>query len=120
VRGQLVRGYLEQEGPHRIAAALARHPAKPPYKDVNCRVPRARDRTDSGESKALPSKDADDFVSIEGVVHHVTSLGIFLDIHGRRVFVGQNCMEPLEQPPKPGETVTLRVPRWFARQEGLV
>jgi len=68
----------------------------------------------------LPSVDVDDFVPIEGVVHHVTDLGLFFDISGRRVFVGQNCMESLVRPPKPGETVTLHVYRWHAVQEGLV
>jgi hypothetical protein len=85
--------------------------AVPPGRGIGRTAERAR---------VLASNDADDFVPIEGVVHHVTDLGIFLDISGRRVFVGRNCMEPLVQPPKPGETITLRVPRWFARQEGLV
>jgi len=29
-------------------------------------------------------------------------------------------MECLVRPPKPGETATLRVYRWYARQEGLI
>ena len=61
-----------------------------------------------------------DLVTLVGVVHHVTSLGVFLDVGDRRVFVGQNCMKPLVQPTEAGEPATLRVYRWFARQEGLV
>ena len=79
-----------------------------------------RDRSESGESKApLPSEDVLDFVPIVGVVHHVTALGVFLDVGDRRVFVGQNCMKPLVQPAEAGEPATLRVYRWFAKQEGL-
>ena len=80
-----------------------------------------RDRSESGESKApLPSEDVLDFVPIVGVIHHVTSLGVFLDVGDRRVFVGRHCMEPLAPPLEAGETATLRVYRWYAVQEGLV
>jgi hypothetical protein len=79
-----------------------------------------RDRSESGESKApLPSEDVLDFVPIVGVVHHVTALGVFLDVGDRRVFVGRNCMEPARQPLAAGEPATLRVEHWFATQEGL-
>ena len=37
--------------------------------------------------------DLEDLVTIVGVVHHVTSLGVFLEVGDRRVFVGRNCME---------------------------
>ena len=60
-----------------------------------------------------------DLITLVGVVHHVTSFGIFLDVGDRRVFVGRNCMEPLVPPPEAGEPATLRVYRWFAKQEGL-
>ena len=61
-----------------------------------------------------------DLITLVGVVHHVTSLGVFLDVGDRRVFVGRNCMEPVAPPPEAGEPATLRVHRWFAVQEGLV
>jgi hypothetical protein len=68
----------------------------------------------------MADRNLEDLVTIVGVVHHVTGLGIFLDVGDRRVFVGRNCMEPLTSPSEPGEPVTLRVYRWYARQEGLV
>ena len=61
----------------------------------------------------------DDLVTVVGVVYQVTSLGVFLDVRDRRVFVGHNCMEPLAARPEAGEPATLRVYRWFAKQEGL-
>jgi hypothetical protein len=67
-------------------------------------------------------KDLEDLVSVEGVVHLATTLGVFLDIQGRRIFVPVNCMETPSQVRtfKPGETVTLQVVRRYAEQEGLV
>jgi len=68
----------------------------------------------------MDDRNLEDLVTIVGVVHHVTSLGVFLDVGDRRVFVGRNCMEPLASPPEPGEPATLRVYRWYASPEGLV
>ena len=113
------RGKKASSGSRSSRAIATIRAAKPPYKDVYCRPLAATDRRDRERSKLLPSVDLDDFVPIEGVVHHVTDLGIFLEIGGRRVFVGRNCMESLVRPPKPGETVTLRLYRWYARQEAL-
>ena len=65
----------------------------------------------------MADRDLEDLFTIVGVIHHVTSLGVFLDVGDRRVFVGQALMEPLAQPLTPGEPATLRVQRWFARQK---
>jgi len=114
------RGKKASSGSRSSRAIATIRAAKPPYKDVYCRPLAARDRGTTRDQSSLPSVDVDDFVPIEGVVHHVTDLGLFFDISGRRVFVGRNCMECLVRPPKPGETATLRVYRWYARQEGLI
>jgi hypothetical protein len=42
-------------------------------------------------------KDLEDLVSVEGVVHLATTLGVFLDTQGRRIFVPVNCMETPSQ-----------------------
>ena len=67
----------------------------------------------------MADRSPDDLVTVVGVVHQVTSLGVFLNVVDRRVFVGRNCMEPLAPLPEAGEPATLRVYRWFAKQEGL-
>jgi hypothetical protein len=64
--------------------------------------------------------DPEDLVTVVGVVHHVTSLGVFLDVGDRRVFFGNNCMKSVAQALTPGEPAALRVHRWYARQEGVV
>jgi hypothetical protein len=66
--------------------------------------------------------DLEDLVSVEGVVHLATTLGVFLDIQDRRIFVPVNCMETPSQVRtfKPGEIVTLQVVRRYAEQEGFV
>jgi hypothetical protein len=62
----------------------------------------------------------DDFVPITGVVHHSTTLGVFLDVENRRVFIPANCTSTPSRVFAPGEAVTLEVVRWFAKQEGLI
>ena len=113
------RGKKASSGSRSSRAIATIRAAKPPYKDVYCRPLAARDRGIARDQSSLPSVDVDDFVPIEGVVHHVTDLGLFFDISGRRVFVGRNCMEPARQPLAAGEPATLRVEHWFATQEGL-
>ena len=61
----------------------------------------------------------EDFVPVVGVVHHQTSLGIFLDIEQRRVFIPANCTTTPSQVYEVGEPVTVWVLRRFAEQEGL-
>jgi len=51
----------------------------------------------------MADRDLQDLVTIVGVVHHVTPLGVFLEVGDRRVFVGRNCMEPFAHAPEPGE-----------------
>jgi hypothetical protein len=72
--------------------------------------------------ETLPSEDFDfdGFVPIKGVIHLITSLGVFLDVEDRRVFVGIHCMQPIDERLEPGATVTLQVVRSFAEQERLV
>jgi hypothetical protein len=60
-----------------------------------------------------------DFVSVDGVVHLFTDLGIFFDVQGRRIFVPGHCMEPMFRRFRQGEIVTLRVLRSFAETESL-
>jgi hypothetical protein len=61
-----------------------------------------------------------DYVPITGIVHLHTTLGVFLEIQGRSVFVPDVHMEPARRRYAPGEISTLRVRRSFAKQEGLV
>jgi hypothetical protein len=60
-----------------------------------------------------------DFVSVDGIVHLFTDLGIFLDVQGRRVFVPGHCMEPAFRRFRQGDVVTLRVLRSYAEREHL-
>jgi len=62
----------------------------------------------------------DNFVPITGVVYQPTSLGVFLDVGDRRVFIPANCMSMPSRVFAPGETVTVEVLRWFGKQEGLI
>ena len=64
--------------------------------------------------------DQDDFVPITGMVHRSTTLGVFLDVVDLRVFIPANCMSTPSRVFVPGETVTVEVLRWFAKQEGLI
>jgi hypothetical protein len=64
--------------------------------------------------------DLGDLVSVEGVVHLATALGVFLDIVGRRVFLPAICITTLPQTFTRGEAVTIKVARWYAKQEKLV
>jgi hypothetical protein len=73
-----------------------------------------------GDTSEMTDRDPEDLVTVVGVVHHVTALGVFLDVGGGRVFFGNNCIKPLAQPLSPGEPATLRVARWYAKQEGLI
>ena len=66
------------------------------------------------------SRYNDDFVPIEGVVQRMTSLGVFLDVDRRRIFVPQTCYEMPDQPLQSDREVTLQVLRWYAKQEGLI
>ena len=59
-------------------------------------------------------------MTITGVIHLVTSLGVFLYVDGRRAFVESQSMQPFTERPEPGATATVRVLRRFAEQEGLV
>ena len=64
--------------------------------------------------------DQDNFVPITGVVQKATSLGVFLDVGDRRVFIPANCMSTPSRVFVPGETVTIEVLRRYAKQEGLI
>jgi hypothetical protein len=63
---------------------------------------------------------AGDFISLEGVVHLHTDLGVFLDLEDRRVFIAAQCMVPVYRPLRSDESVILQVTRTYAEQEGLV
>jgi hypothetical protein len=70
----------------------------------------------------LSENSREDLVSVEGVVHLASELGVFLDTQGRRVFLPVNCMGMPAQAQifEPGKVVTLQVFRWYAKQEALV
>ncbi len=64
--------------------------------------------------------DQDDFVPIAGIVHRCTTLGVFLDVIALRFFIPANCTSTPSRVFVSGETVTVEVLRWFAKQEGLI
>jgi len=54
------------------------------------------------------------------VVQRMTSLGVFLDVDRRRIFVPKTCFVMPDQPLLSERAATLQVLRWYAKQEGLV
>jgi hypothetical protein len=63
---------------------------------------------------------SEDFVPVIGVVEHQTSLGVFLEVAQRRVFIPVNCTSAPSQIFEAGEPATIMVLRRFAQQERLV
>ena len=59
------------------------------------------------------------FVPVSGVVHHQTSLGVFLEVARRRVFIPANCMSAPSAVFETGEPAVLLVLRRFAEEEGV-
>jgi hypothetical protein len=62
----------------------------------------------------------EEFVLVVGVVYRRTSLGVFLDVVDRCVFIPANCTSTPSVRFRPGETVKMAVLRSFAEQEELV
>ena len=62
----------------------------------------------------------DDLVPVEGVIHLVTDLGIYVETQGGVFFVPPHCMASPDRKYVPGETVTLQLLRRFAMHVGLV
>jgi len=71
-------------------------------------------------AKTVAQDPMSEFVSVLGVVHRVSSFGVFLELESRRVFVPILRMQPPARVLQPGETVTLHVSRSYAEQEMLV
>jgi hypothetical protein len=59
------------------------------------------------------------FAPVSGVVHHQTSLGVFLEVARRRVFIPANCMSAPSAVFETGEPAVLLVLRRFAEEEGV-
>jgi hypothetical protein len=81
----------------------------------SCQSPRAGVR----RQQALAPVN-EDFVPVIGVVHHQTSLGVFLEVAQRRVFIPANCTTTPSQVFEVGEPVTIWVLRRFAEPERLI
>ena len=64
--------------------------------------------------------NADDFVPVIGVIHLHTSLGTFLDVGERRIFVPQFFSSTLLRRYMPGERIAVQLLRSFAEQEKLI
>ena len=64
--------------------------------------------------------NADDFVPVIGVIHLHTSLGTFLDVGERRIFVPQFFSSTLLRRYKPGERIAVQLLRSFAEEEKLI
>ena len=71
-------------------------------------------------AKTVPQDTLAEFVPVRGAIHLMTSLGVFLDVEGRRIFVGALSMLQMPDRLGPGEPVTLHVSRPYAQQEGFV
>jgi hypothetical protein len=61
-----------------------------------------------------------DFVSVVGVIHLHTSLGTFLDIGERRIFVPEFYTSTLLRRYTPGERIAVQLLRSFAEEEKLI
>jgi hypothetical protein len=57
---------------------------------------------------------------VTSVVHHQTSLRVFLEVAQQPVFIPVNCMSSPSEKFLAGEPATIMVLRSFAEQEGLV
>jgi hypothetical protein len=63
---------------------------------------------------------ADVFVPVIVVIHLHTSLGTFLDVGDRRIFVPQFYTSTLLRRYAPGEKIAVQLLRSFAEQERLI
>jgi hypothetical protein len=73
-------------------------------------------------AKAIDHKslsETEHFVPVAGVVHHQTSLGVFLEVARRRVFVPIDCLSSSSAVFQAGEPAVLLVLRRFAEKEGV-
>jgi len=61
-----------------------------------------------------------DFVSVIGVIHLHTSLGTFLEVGDRRIFVPQLYTSTLLRRYAPGERIAVQLLRSFAEEEKLI
>jgi hypothetical protein len=62
----------------------------------------------------------EELIPVRGVVHLYTSLGVFLDENGRRIFVPSGQTRSPLRGLTTGDVVTLYVNRDYALREGLV
>ena len=60
------------------------------------------------------------FVAIDGVVERLTSVGVFMDVKGRRVFLPDSCMLTTPRKGTRGERVTVDVLRRVAMRRALL
>jgi hypothetical protein len=91
---------------HRVAGRDSTH----------CR--RSATRSPTGiEGKSV--SETERFIPVSGVVHHQTSLGVFLEVARRRVFIPANCMSAPSAVFETGEPAVLLVLRRFAEEEGV-
>jgi hypothetical protein len=90
-----------------------RHPTsgKPCWRFATPGRPRGRSFDDVSETEQ--------FVPVAGVVNHQTSLGVFLEVARRRVFIPANCMSAPSAGFEAGEPAVLLVLRRFAEEEGV-
>ena len=74
--------------------------------------------TDRQSEAEIP--DDDDYVMITGVAQLVDDFGAFLVINGRRFFIPMYCTTECLRILRQGDTVTLELERWYAKQQGLI
>jgi hypothetical protein len=61
-----------------------------------------------------------DFVPITGLLDLFTTLGVFIQIEGRRVYLPDTCMLTTARKFSRGEIVTIEILRSVAEREGLI
>jgi hypothetical protein len=59
-------------------------------------------------------------VSIFGVVHRTTDVGMFLDVQGRRIFIPADCIVSPSPKFESGQIVRVEIDEQLARRRGLV
>ena len=65
-------------------------------------------------------RDDEDSVRITGMIRLITEFGAFVIVNGGSVFIPFSCSTDSLRTLKIGETVTVQVLRWFAKQEALI
>jgi ribosomal protein L21E len=70
--------------------------------------------------KKNSSRSVPKVVSILGVVHRSTDVGVFLDVNGRRVLIPADCMVSPSRKYETGQIVRVEIDEQLERRRGVV